>query len=144
MGIETLDTLEHIQKNTRMYLGTDEVQLDVLAINIVNDAIVLGATSVLIIKHQKWFVVAADIDWLNIGHDKQLKDVFINLLPLKGGGQNALRREVLLMAFVNDIIILDDTCNYSLIKGDCEGWPIEMIKSKILSMQSYKRIVVFS
>lgn len=143
MKIKIFDTIEHIRNNREMYLGTDTVHPDVLATYIANDALVLGASQVIITYQNFWYIVAADIDWLMKGHDRGLREIFTRTLILEGGGQNAFRREPLIMAFAEHIVLaknIDDIC---VIKGDYHVGIIEKFLSENLH-SNIKRIFAFS
>lgn len=122
MGFRRLDTIEHIQRNIAMYLGRDHVAPDLLAIFVAHDALTVGAMKVHVSRRGLWWIVAADIDWLSIGHEKSLEDLFRELTPLVGGGLNAVRREPLLMAFAERIIAgCPGDASYASMKGECES-----------------------
>lgn len=144
MAIETIDFLDHIKKNPKMYLGKEKALPDELSTIIANDAIVLGASLILIKVLSPWFIVAADLDWLSVGHDKDIQDVFRRMLPLIGAGQNAFRREPILMAFANNIVVADEKKDFVVIKGNSEGIEIDEIIKEFGSIKTIKRILAFS
>lgn len=119
--IKTKTPLEHVRQNPTMYLGKDSVLPDELAMFIANDALNLGAKFTAIARLESWWVVGADIDWLLIGHEEHPEDLFFRLLPLEGGGQNALRREILLAAFAKDIRTIESgSLSQTIIQGSDE------------------------
>ncbi len=142
MNIELSDAIPHIKNNKKMYLGADIVHPDILATYIADDALVLGAGQIIIRHDESWYIVGADIDWLMKGHDRNLSDIFSCLLPLEGGGQNALRREPVLMAFARDIVLATDTDDITVIKGNYESELVEKFLSE--NAGNISRVFAFS
>lgn len=108
--IKKIDPIDHIRRNVKMYLGRTEVVPEIIVSFIVNDAIVLGAKNVIVKNCSDWWLIASEMDWLRVGNDNPILQLFQKFVTLEGGGQNAVRREIILSAFANNIITWDDTC----------------------------------
>jgi hypothetical protein len=143
MKIKVFDTIEHIKKNKEMYLGTNTVHPDVLASYVANDALVLGASKVIISYENYWYIIGSNIDWLMKGHDRRLQEIFTRSLILEGGGQNAFRREPLIMAFAEHIVLAKNKDDITVIKGSCDFNLIRKILNEYLNL-NIKRILAFS
>lgn len=143
MEINKIDPILHIRQNKKMYLGREDVNQDFLATNIADDALVLGASTVVIKKEKGWWIIAADVDWLMAGHNEDLKAIFQKILPLKNAGQNAIRREVLLTAFVDDILTWNPKISeMEVIKGESTREIVANYQSEVL-FKFAKRALAF-
>lgn len=104
--MRTLDPLDHIRRNPGMYLPGGNVDPSHLASRLSYDALTLGATRTLVVHRDAWWTVAADRDWLADG-SRVLEDLFQNVVPFPEAGVNAMRSEVLLGAFADEILTWD-------------------------------------
>ena len=142
--IKKIDPLAHVLENKKMYLGRDDVEPDILASFIIDDALVLGAQTVFTKRHKEWWFIGSDFDWLSKGHDKEILYLFSNIVPLENGSLNAVRREILLMAFAKNVMTWrKGEPSSDLIKGEFSG-DISDLFSKEISCLNIKRFIGFS
>jgi hypothetical protein len=108
--IEILDdAVQHIRRRKVMYLGREEVIPENLATAVCNDALTLGVGKIEVLHCGAWWLIASEEDWLAKENPHTLQETFTKLLPLAGGGREALRREVLLTAFASTVFTRKDT-----------------------------------
>jgi hypothetical protein len=102
-SFKIVDPVSHVRRAKVMYLGREEVIPQNLATNLINDALTLGATRVEVHHCGKWWLVSSADDWLVRETDVTIEETFRRLVPLVGGGLEALRREILLTAFASAV-----------------------------------------
>jgi hypothetical protein len=107
MKVEFLkDAVEHVKKRKLMYLGSEDVVPEKIAAFIANDALILKVEKIYIEHWHNWFLVRSPEDWLTYQNDFTIEETFCRLIPLVGGGANALRREILSTAFASDVFTM--------------------------------------
>lgn len=93
------DAVAHVRKRKAIYLGSEDVAFENLATNLINDALTLGVRHVDVRHWGEWWLVSSEEDWLLRENQFSIEETFRRLVPLIGGGREALRREILLTAF---------------------------------------------
>lgn len=135
-----INTIEHLKKARRMYLQSEGDCGEELAVNLLDDASTLGVQDVYKDFIDGWWVVWSVYDWLKIENDYSIIDTFNKLVPLIGGGLNAVRREVLLTAFAKDVLTIKDN-KIELIKGEMPN--LRWVKERIIKDREGARIILF-
>jgi hypothetical protein len=93
-----------------MYLSPGRtVNATDIALELVNDAVYLGAEEVRLLQHEGWTYVAASLDWLSEGSKWTPEEAFFRLEFIHKYRQNANRSTVLLGAFASDIAIFSQS-----------------------------------
>lgn len=119
--IKTLKWQDHVRKRPEMYFGTNGPSPQAICSAIGEGALILGADSIMIKKVRKLWLVAANIDWLNVNTHTSIKDadIFNSFLPFPEAGQNSLRFECMANLYSRMLAIhLNGETN--LLKG-CEN-----------------------
>lgn len=139
--INSINPIETIRNNLEMYLGVNQVIPARIASFITEDIFDLGGSRIILENRDNWYSIAADIDWLKVGHQDEVEELFKKFFPLKNGRLNSFRREILLSAFARDVATYEITSDaFLLVKGKCDKTTIELFLKDI---NKFKRILVF-
>jgi len=119
--IKKIDPIEHIRKRRDLYLGKEGLVCpEVLATNIATDALMLGVEEIVVSRHGAWWVVRSRDDWFELNKGFEEEDVFNKIVPVYGAPLETFRREILLMAFADNIFVVKDGVT-RLVKGSLQG-----------------------
>jgi hypothetical protein len=92
-----------------------------LAAGLVDEALILGATDIGVVRELGWHAVGADLDWFTAGQYQAGDDeLFRRVLAFPERGQNSLRVEILVAAFADDVVTITPTRTV-LVAGKCEA-----------------------
>lgn len=117
--MRTIDPIAHVRARPEMYLPGGVVDPKELARLLVRDALLLGANHARAMRATDWWLVLADRDWLGQAQGGA-RDLFSRVVPFPEVGPNAMRAEVLLTAFAEEVVTF--TPDFAeVIKG--EGRP---------------------
>jgi hypothetical protein len=97
--IRVLDSITHVRSHPRMYFPSGEPTPSLIATRLADDALVLGAKSVCIVRADEWWIISADHDWLMLPHIESIGDRFRNFTPFPESGANSCRSEIFVGAF---------------------------------------------
>jgi DNA gyrase/topoisomerase IV subunit B len=106
-----INSLDHVREHPEMYLGGREPTSYTLASGLVECALISQAKRLEVaVLDDRWIAVCADADWISPNVSKSFKRRTINeavssIMPLFGGGQNAMRYEVVVTAFSENLAI---------------------------------------
>jgi hypothetical protein len=103
--LKTINAIDHIRTHREMYFPDGKVSPRTLARRLVDDALILGATRCGCLNRDDWWLVWADKDWLDVSPDGGLLALFSKIVPLPEAGVNAMRSEILLTAFADDVLV---------------------------------------
>lgn len=115
--MRAIDPVEHIRENPEMYLPEGGAIPAYLATRLAGDALLLGAGRVEISRHGDWWHVVSDHDWIAASSVGDVKETFSHVLPFPEAGVNAMRSEVLLLAFA-DAVVTTAAGRCATLKGD--------------------------
>jgi hypothetical protein len=116
--IKAVDAVSAIRNHPQMYLGKRVVSAGMLARRVADDARLLGCALVEIDEREDWWLVGADLDWLGLGQHRPSDplELFRRAWPFLEAGDNAMRSEVLVAAFAQDVFTTT-ACNIQFIQG---------------------------
>ncbi|MFG2794461.1 hypothetical protein [Streptomyces sp. NPDC048419] len=112
------------REHSRFFKGGTYSPLEA-ASQIALEALLTGVSDVQIARHGDWVSLASASDWL-AGLDG---DAFQQLVPIRGGGRNAVTAEVFLTVFARGVVTAKDG-KASIIKGDSFGPLAENVPGK--------------
>jgi hypothetical protein len=118
------ELLEKVRANPSLYLspGRSTDARDI-ALELVNDAVYLGASRASVEQFDGWFIVAAPLDWIVQGSKWSARDSFFRVQIFHVYRQNATRATILATAFCSDVVtFLDGLCE--AIQGRESGLPL--------------------
>lgn len=120
-GLKTVDSLEHVKANPKMYSGKAKLDGATIAELILGDARVLGASDARVIRIGDWWVVAAGKDWLNAPCQYSVTptDAFGRVVAFPESGINSVRHEILTAAFAKSVISIS-TSDRFVVSGQVE------------------------
>lgn len=133
-----IDPMEFLKKNKDMFFQyQDSICYEIIS-KVLMDAISEGAYPLQVSIRNEFYVIASNKNWLNVFDEMNVKWLFSNLIPNKKLGQNSIRSEVILNAYMNTVVFI---CNNDIfvIKGDIEVNDLAEIKSLL----DYKFSIVF-
>lgn len=106
-------------KNKDLYLEKEERTIDSLLQLLSQDAALLGVNEIIKINDfHGWALLVTPFDWV-LGSDSKSRNwtnAFSRLTPFPEGGANAIRHEIFLMAFVQNIFVRSEG-EINIIKG---------------------------
>lgn len=109
MELEKIDALKHIKENPRIYLSSDAVHGHLLSSKIVVDALFFGAMPVCVDQQDSWWVVASNKNWIcGDPGGVPTDELFERVHPNQKAGRNAMRNEILLSAYADQIVLIDN------------------------------------
>lgn len=110
--------VELLIKNRDLYLTSEDRTHESLLRLLSKDASLLGARAVEIDDFHGWSLLVTPFDWISKDEPKSndWKRVFSRLTSLPDGGPNAIRHEIFLMVFTQNIFVRRDGY-INLIKG---------------------------
>ena len=113
--------IEKIRADPALYLSPGRtIVAEDLALELVNDALYLGADEVRVVQHDGWTFVGASMDWLSEGSKWKPEECFFRVEFIHEFRQNANRSAVLLGAFATDIAIFGQDREVAVL-GCTEG-----------------------
>jgi hypothetical protein len=103
--LEVLDALTVIRRRPEMYVGGGTLP-PTLAGDLVHDIAMLGALPAHVTKHEEWWLVSAETDWLCSASGEISIEPFFRIVrcPQWGGNQNEIRSEVALTALAEAVV----------------------------------------
>ena len=132
------DPLMHLRANPDLYLPGGRAEPSDLATRLAGDALTLGASRTLAVRHGDWWAVAADIDWLTAA-PVSVHDLFSRIVPFPQSGPNAMRSEVLLGAYVDHVVTWSGSTS-TLVKGSASD--IHPLRTSF-DDPSWRRVIAF-
>lgn len=106
---EKTDVLDFVRQNRKMYLNFAEVTGFELCSKILIDAITNDAQPVMVDTQEDWWIVASQESWIIDNVDEiPISDLFGRMNANQRAGQNAIRNEILLAAFADQIVLFQD------------------------------------
>ena len=98
------DAIAYVRKHQQLFFLAGNATPLACALDLLGDAVSLGANNTAILRRDSWWIVSADIAWLS--HDKHsLRYLFTHLVPFPEAGDNSTRSEVLVSAFAKDVAV---------------------------------------
>jgi|SRR6516165_4135117 hypothetical protein len=139
----TIDAVVHIRNHPELFLPNGrQTGLD-LAMAIVSDVLISEESKVTALRHQGWWVVASEVDWIAPLIKASVDEYFSSITPFPEAGPNSMHSEVLLTAFAQHVLTIDDK-NHCIIKGSIDrSDPIWAFLEEDPSCRSWKRVVAF-
>ena len=119
--IQWLDSaVELIRSRPDMFLRGGFNASDVAG-RLAGDALIIGASQIVITRFAAWHIVSADVDWLSAqpSCNVEPREAFFQIVAFPEAGVNSMRSEVLLTAFGSRVISASSR-ERLYIKGDVE------------------------
>ncbi len=133
--------LAEVRANPSLYLAPGrEVTAKDLSLELITDALCLGAEDARVMQHRDWTIVGASIDWLAEGSRWQPEECFFRLEFIHQYRKNANRAPILLGAFASDVIIFTGN-KQSLVLGS--GSADDSLSAVVASRFPFPRVVAF-
>ena len=133
------NAVEYVRNNPQIFFHGGQYSHYEILTKVVIDAVSLGCTSLVIEKKFDFWIIASDENWININNPHGLEKVFSRLTPNPNAGQNVSRSEILLNAFIDNVVFMSKSQIF-FSKGNIQHDLLINIKSNIA--QNY--ILVFS
>lgn len=95
--------LEVLRKSPSMYVG-EAPRGPTLSARVMRDLILLDALPARVTRHDDWWIISADKDWLALDDGSISKRPFFHIVPFTAAGHAAFRSEVLLTAFSHALV----------------------------------------
>lgn len=127
MKLKTVDSLKYVKENPDIFFANTLETYD-LATGILRDVISLGCAPCQVDICLNWWIVASKKNWLQQNIDYSLPELFTHMIPNPSVGLFAIRGEILLNAFAENIIVSENG-EIHLIKGQADPQVIEYIKN---------------
>ncbi|MDH3605151.1 MAG: hypothetical protein OEU26_36610 [Candidatus Tectomicrobia bacterium] len=103
------NSVDYVRRNRRKFLQAEQVEPIELTERLLGDALYAGASECTVLRHKDWWIIISSTDWLD-GHDVYSpEDIFQHIVPMPEAGPNAMRGEVLLMAFAQKVVTATPT-----------------------------------
>jgi hypothetical protein len=132
------DPLAFIRAHPQMFLA--EVAAEDLALNLVRGIVLLNNGPVSLAHFDRWWLVAAEADWMSADAGATAEDVFHRLVPFPEAGPNSIRPEVLLTAFATTVVTWH-LGRVTVVKGEVS--PDDEIERVVAAHPLWKRWVAF-
>jgi hypothetical protein len=140
--VSQIAPIDHVRAHPEMYLMSDRPDGASLAARLAGDALLLGAGKTLVVHDDRWWAVAADVDWLSTSASGlPLAELFARIIPLPEAGVNSMRSEVLIGAFAEQIVTWGENDPKRVMKGS------EVESGRLASSVAdsiWKRVVAFA
>ena len=106
---EKTDVLSFVRENREIYLNFAETTGFELCSKIAIDAMTTGAPPVLIDRQEDWWIVASQKSWIIDNADGiSVRNLFDRINVNPRAAQNAIRNEILLAAFADQIVLFQN------------------------------------
>lgn len=94
------DAVGYVRANpARFFPGGNFTAIE-LAVHIAREALLCGASTVEVVRHEEWTIVHSPQDWLGVDGSA----AFRQIVPATVVGQNAMRVEILATAFARKVL----------------------------------------
>lgn len=111
------NTVDYIRRNRDRFLPAKKTEPIELVERILGDALYAGASECAVLRQNDWWMIASPTDWL-CGHAAYApEELFYRIVAMPEAGQNAMRGEVLLTAFAQNVITATPTA-CTVISGE--------------------------
>jgi hypothetical protein len=140
--MNTLDnTVDYIRRNRDRFLRSKQTEPIELVERILGDALYAGASECAVFRQDDWWIIASPTDWLG-GHNAYApEDLFHRIVAMPEAGQNAMRGEVLLTAFAQNVITATPT-ECTVISGEA---PLdEKVWNLVSKSPEWQRLIAFT
>lgn len=119
--IKTLNPIDTIRSNPRIYWGVDEPTTIEVNTAILEQYEAEHCKSVVIEETSGWQVISTGTNWVKklIDNQDSINEIFLDAKHFPGGGGNGLRFEALLYILVSDIC-LSINGSLTVIKGNID------------------------
>jgi hypothetical protein len=109
--LQRIDPLEHMRANPEMYTGCAAPNPAAIAGDIALDSLVLGAIDTRVFRFNDWWIISADVDWLNAVCQCSASPIetFNRVLAFPESAVNSTRHEILATAFAHCVVSLSRT-----------------------------------
>ena len=99
--IKPINVEEHVIKRQEMYFGTRGANPESISCSIAEGALILGAKETHIKEYKGWWLVSADVDWLNLASiiETDEKTIFERFSGFPEAGDNWYRSEIMARVF---------------------------------------------
>jgi len=132
------DATQYVRQNPKLFFRTGIPSGNECALQLAGDALILGGRNVGILRHDTWWIVGADEDWL-VHPQLSTEDLFARLVAFPEAGDNSVRSEILVSVFAQDVVLFLDRIGTSL-----RGKPIPNVVSEIVANRSeWRRAISF-
>jgi hypothetical protein len=117
VSLKKVDGLKFVRENPKMFLSFETATGFELCSKILIDAMTSGAQPVVVDKQENWWIVASRTNWISNNADGiAASDLFRRIHPNPRAGANAMRNEILLAAFADQIVLFQDG-EFEVIRG---------------------------
>ncbi len=139
--MKTMDNaVEYIRRNSAMFLRASETEPIELVERILGDALYAGALECTVFRTNDWWIIASTTDWLSGHEDYAPEELFHRIVAMPEVGQNAMRGEVLLTAFAQQVVTATPTA-CTVISG--EGSTDDGVWNLVSTSPKWQRIIAF-
>lgn len=100
--------IDFVRMHPEIFLVYQPLSDHDLCAKLLVDAITSGAGRILVEQGGSWWFIGAEKDWIR-GNSagKSIDDLFCQITPNPRAGQNAMRNEMLLTAYAEDVALFD-------------------------------------
>lgn len=126
----TSDAVEYVRKNPQLFFYGGCYSHHEILTKVVMDAVSLGCSSLVVEKQFDFWIIASNKNWVGINNPHGLEKIFSRLTPNPNAGQNASRSEILLNAFIDNVVFMSKTQIF-FSKGNIQHDLLTNIKSNI-------------
>lgn len=131
-GLTIVEALPFIRSNPARFFPSGTPSGVQIAEGLAGDALILGASRVELLHEGDWWIVSADLDWI---------ESFTEVVPFPEGGVNSIRKEIFPMAFADALLTRVRAGEILVLKGEPPaGSPIWQI---LESRGGWARTVAF-
>ncbi|WP_143750649.1 hypothetical protein [Mesorhizobium sp. WSM4312] len=113
------DALGHIASNPRMHIG-DKYAPENLIARLVGDLMLAGSNNIAVERHNDWWKISSDIDWLREKDGSISYDEFYSFVPIIGAELFRDKASVILNAFSIALVTVGPD-GLKVIKGSYEN-----------------------
>lgn len=129
---------QYVRQNPKVFFRTGVPSSAECAIQLAGDALIEGGRNVGILRHDCWWIVGADQDWLVHPH-MSAEELFEKLVPFPKAGDNSVRSEILVGVFAPDLVIFLDGVGTSLRSKPVPNEVRELVSSR----PDWRRVIAF-
>jgi hypothetical protein len=135
---EINNAAQYVRQNPKIFFRTGVPSSAECAIQLAGDALIEGGRNVGILRHDGWWIVGADQDWL-VHPQMSADELFERLVAFPKAGDNSVRSEILVSVFAQDLAMFLDGVDTSL-----RGKPAPNEVREIVNNRSeWRRVIAF-
>lgn len=102
--LKVIDPIDAIRDNPELFTGAKKPTAELLVSRLISDILVDDSRIVSVARVCDWWIVASDIDWIEVAAFSSVLEYFNRVIPFPEAGRNSIHCGVILSAFTCDLV----------------------------------------